>query len=114
MNCLKCGREIDGSEVFCPGCLENMAHSPVKPGTPVILPVRQPKERKVPAKPQPKPEATIAALNKTIRRLRLTVAILCVLLALTVGALSFFLYRSYTEVDIGSNYNTAEPSEPAG
>lgn len=40
MNCLKCGREIPAQQVFCESCLKEMAGQPVKPGTLVLLPVR--------------------------------------------------------------------------
>jgi hypothetical protein len=40
---MKCGREIDESQVFCTECLDEMERYPVKPGTVVQLPVR-PKE----------------------------------------------------------------------
>lgn len=38
--CLKCGKEIPEKRVFCEECLDIMALHPVKPGTPVQLPVR--------------------------------------------------------------------------
>ena len=40
MFCMKCGREIREDRVFCEECLADMARHPVKPGTPVQLPVR--------------------------------------------------------------------------
>lgn len=106
MQCLKCGRDTQDKEVFCPDCLRVMASSPVKPDAVVNLPHRAPVKKQAPAKKPPKPEAVIARLNKSVRRLRIAVAILCVLFALTTGALSFFLYQSYSQPDIGSNYNT--------
>ena len=41
MNCLKCGRETSGEQVFCEDCLLDMEKYPVKPGTVVILPKRR-------------------------------------------------------------------------
>ena len=38
MNCIKCGRDLRGEQVFCRECQENMEHYPVKPGTAVQLP----------------------------------------------------------------------------
>lgn len=40
MFCMKCGKEIPEEQVFCRECLADMALHPVKPGTPVQLPVR--------------------------------------------------------------------------
>ena len=42
MHCLKCGQKTGDSEVFCENCLEDMKKYPVKPGTVVRLPQRQP------------------------------------------------------------------------
>lgn len=41
MNCIRCGREIEAEQVFCAECLEDMERHPVKPGTPIQLPVRE-------------------------------------------------------------------------
>ena len=54
MNCLKCGREIDAKDVFCPMCLEDMEKYPVKPGTAVHIPARKDE----PAAPKPQPKKT--------------------------------------------------------
>ena len=37
MQCLKCGRETEGTNVFCKACLEQMSARPVRPGTPVTI-----------------------------------------------------------------------------
>lgn len=42
MNCLKCGKKLGASQVFCDECVEKMAEKPVKPGTPINLPHRAP------------------------------------------------------------------------
>lgn len=42
MNCMRCGIKIEESDVFCADCLADMERHPVKPGTPVQLPVRMP------------------------------------------------------------------------
>lgn len=41
MSCIRCGKETDVSQVFCPECLEDMQRHPVKPGTPIQLPNRE-------------------------------------------------------------------------
>ena len=40
MSCMRCGKEMEESLVFCPECLADMERHPVKPGTPIQLPVR--------------------------------------------------------------------------
>ena len=38
MHCMKCGKKIKDSQVFCDECLAIMDTYPVKPGTPIQLP----------------------------------------------------------------------------
>ena len=40
MGCIKCGKKLGVSTVFCDECLEKMEKHPVKPGTLVKLPSR--------------------------------------------------------------------------
>ena len=40
MSCLRCGKNTEAPEVFCAECLAEMDQQPVKPGTPIQLPVR--------------------------------------------------------------------------
>ena len=63
MRCLKCGRELKESQVFCDICREDMANYPVKPGTPIQLPPRNdsiPRKKPVKKKKYLKPEAPTA------------------------------------------------------
>ena len=106
MECLKCRRETQAGEIFCPECLTVMAASPVKQDTPVILPRRETLKRGTAGKKTAKPEEIIAKLRKKLSRLRIAVAVLSVLLALCVGALGFFAYREWSRPDLGSNYST--------
>ena len=41
MSCMKCGRKLGSSQVFCEECLEKMEKSPVNPNTVVTLPQRR-------------------------------------------------------------------------
>lgn len=41
MYCLRCGVETDKEQVFCNKCLDNMERHPVKPGTPIKIPLRE-------------------------------------------------------------------------
>lgn len=40
MSCIRCGRDTEDNQVFCVECLADMERHPVKPGTPIQLPVR--------------------------------------------------------------------------
>lgn len=41
MSCIRCGKETDVDQIFCDECLQDMERHPVKPGTPIQLPVRE-------------------------------------------------------------------------
>lgn len=110
MECLKCRRETQAGEVFCPDCLKVMAASPVKPDTLVILPRQNPRKRNIPQKKALKPDELLAKLRKSIFRLRIAVAALSVLLAVCVGLLGFFAYREWNRPNLGSNYSTIATS----
>ena len=88
--CLKCGRSAGEDQVFCEACLKDMERYPVKPGTPVVLPVRpareaerRPEKRKVP------PAVEIARLRRQRQSLWIAVAALAAALCLCVGLLLF-------------------------
>ena len=40
MGCMKCGKELASTQVFCDECLEKMEKSPVKTNAVVVLPTR--------------------------------------------------------------------------
>lgn len=42
MACMKCGRKLGSSQVFCDGCLAEMEQTPVPPNAVVVLPRRDP------------------------------------------------------------------------
>lgn len=41
MACMKCGKKLGSSQVFCDECLEKMEQNPVNPNTVVTLPRRE-------------------------------------------------------------------------
>lgn len=111
--CMRCGRVIPMTQVFCKECLADMEIHPVKPGTPVHLPVhvgplprRQQNYRK-----QPKPEEIIARQKKTIWRLRVALVAVLVILTLTLGALAFVLHEQGEVILPGQNYSTSGTTE---
>lgn len=111
--CMRCGRVIPMTQVFCKECLADMEKHPVKPGTPVQLPTRvgpQPRRQQNYRK-QPKPEEIIARQKKTIRRLRVALVTALVIFSLVLGALAFMLYKQGKVVIPGRNYSTASTTE---
>ncbi len=95
MFCMRCGREIAPEQVFCEDCLEVMAQHPVKPGTPVQLPIRPSPSaaRRVTRKKESSPQVQL-------KRRRNTIIWLCGLLLASWVALGFtvaMLLRKPTE-----------------
>lgn len=41
MGCMKCGRKVEETRLFCPECMQEMENYPVDPNTIVRLPARQ-------------------------------------------------------------------------
>ena len=109
MNCLKCGRETAEGQVFCKECLAVMEKYPVKPGTAVLLPKREPAPtvKKVRWKPAPTREEQVTKLRRQNHRL---IAVLCVVaVLLCVGG--YFTGRYLLERRAprpGQNYSTVE------
>lgn len=109
MNCLKCGKDTAGEQVFCPDCLAVMDRYPVKPGTAIQLPQRELAE---PTKKQPsrkrgsKPEDVILQQKRLIRWLMALLVVLSLLLSFASGALIYLSTRSTQSVPTGQNYTT--------
>ena len=110
MNCMKCGREIEESQVFCPDCLAEMEKYPVKPGTVVQLPhvpsyqaAKKPPQRRKSAPPL---EEQIKVLRKWARMLALA---LVLAIALLIGA-GYLAVRQYMDMEKkvlpGQNYSS--------
>ena len=92
MNCMKCGRETAGTDVFCEKCLAAIARYPVKPGTHVHLPKRTEEQtRQYRRKRLPSQEEIIAELRMKLRRRKLAVLVLVLLLLLCLAAVVLLL-----------------------
>lgn len=112
MQCIKCGRETEPKQVFCPDCLASMEKAPVKPGTPVTLPKR-PKREYVPPVKKDKPEEVIFRLRRQIKGLTITIITLVVALGISIGIIAFhFATTEHNGLAIGSNYSTESSGEP--
>lgn len=114
MYCMKCGREIKDHQVFCQQCLEDMAKNPVKPGTPVQLPVRpasNTSRRSAVRKKAPSAEEQLKGLRGLLRGMALGIAALILALGVTVSALVHALQTPDSQQTIGQNYITATPTD---
>lgn len=109
MNCLKCGKSVEGQQVFCDDCLDSMADCPVKPGTLVYLPLREtaPAEKKTSRTKKGTPGDRLLQMARAVRWLMVTVAVLSVLLTLVAGILLHNLTNDFENRNIGRNYTTA-------
>lgn len=113
MNCVKCGKKTEGTDVFCPECLEEMKQYPVKPGIKIQIPVRpEPAERKpVKTKKEKTPEEQIAALQKLVKLLTVLLVTLSATLAIAVGILAFQLSSDtdqQPQQPMSRNYTTSD------
>ena len=112
MHCMKCGREIEDGNVFCPTCIQKMAKYPVKPGTAVHIPYRAPETalKKGATKKRPlTTEEQNIKLKKAVRGMGVTIGSLLLILAITVMVLyqSLDTQTQGKEQGIGRNYSTA-------
>ena len=111
MNCMKCGRKIPLGQAFCDSCLEVMKKYPVKPDTAVQLPRRDlhASAKKQNARRRPlSPEEQLPLLKRSNRRLKLTVAILSLLLAAAV-VLGFMHLQNHDALPEFPNYTNTTP-----
>ncbi|MGN1000246.1 MAG: hypothetical protein ACI4PO_11905 [Faecousia sp.] len=114
MNCMKCGRELKGTEVFCPECAAQMEKYPVKPGTPVQLPYRTaaPPSKKKSKRRILKPEEQIAKLRHSLRLLTLALVVLMIAFILvTVMLLQVLDQRDRAEDSQLYRYSVEERME---
>lgn len=103
MHCMKCGREIEEQQVFCPDCLAYMAQNPVRPGTLVRLPHRSTtvltKKRFSIRRRDLAPEEQVIRQRSIIRRLALVLAA-AILLLIAAGFLLLWMFKLKNIVDI--------------
>lgn len=113
MICMKCGREIGTEQAFCDACLEEMKKYPVKPGTPVHLPLQRkaPDRRKAQSRRRTiSPEEQIRTLKKRIWFLSGILLVTLALLAAMIYPTVNFFIRNY-HLRPGQNYNTIITTE---
>ena len=91
MNCLKCGRETPGEQVFCENCLQTMEKYPVQPGIAVKLPQRKESTviRRAPKRRTVSPEEQIKVLKTRVIRLSILLFLAAaIIIFLTPAAIS--------------------------
>ena len=106
MHCLKCGKEIKDKQVFCAHCLSLMENYPVKPDTPVQLPIRTPNVATPKSRLKRRsfnPEEQLLRLRKTVRVLVAMVLFLTLILCFTCAVLTHTLLNQETP-NVGKNY----------
>ena len=106
MNCMKCGREVEEEQVFCPDCLTLMESDPVHISTAVHIP-RQPTRSATPRRSTLHPEDDVRRLERSNEKLRMWV----ILLALSTVLLAMALYHKEVVSimdDLGKNYSVVE------
>lgn len=109
MNCMKCGRNMQAGQAFCPSCLQQMENYPVDQDIPVRIPRRiiPAAIKKPPRHRTPSPEERIASLA---RRLRITTAVL-ILMLIVCGAMAFLSAHFIANPPrrSGQNYSSITP-----
>ena len=112
MNCMKCGRETKGKQVFCEECLADMEKYPIEPGTPVQIPVRPDAQnyRPVSRRRKKSAEERLKRSRKAIAWLAGTVAVLVLVIALGACSLARMIAYRREQENIGKNYSTVAPS----
>ena len=106
MYCMKCGREVEGGQVFCVDCMVQMELEPVPIRASVKIP-RQPLNNHKTRRPAIHYEEEVNRLEKANERLRIWV----LLLAMATILLSMAVYHNEVVKaveDLGKNYSIVE------
>ena len=115
MYCMKCGKEIDDTRVFCDNCLSVMSLHPVKQGTPVHLPstATAAEKKSAPKKRQPTPEEQLARFQLATRWLSIALVSTLLILGIAITLLVDSINAPAAN-DIGKNYNTVSTMGKSG
>lgn len=110
MNCIKCGQESQGEDVFCQTCLLEMQKYPVEPGTVVLLPRRKETSvKKTVKRHTPSQEEQISFLRRRVALLTLLLAICIALILVMLKPAMHYIRDEHYE--IGQNYSSVTDSE---
>ena len=108
MYCMKCGREAEIGQVFCPDCLESMKQEPVNMNTAVKLPqvpIRKTAVRRTPIHL----EEEVKRLEKSNGRLRAWVLLLAT--AVILLSMAMFYEEISNHDEPGKNYSIVESAD---
>ena len=106
MYCMKCGREVEGEQAFCPDCLVRMEQEPIPMNASIKIP-RQPPRNNRPRRPAVHLEEEVRRLERANERMRIWV----ILLAMSTLLLAMAVYhKEVVQVveDLGKNYSIVE------
>lgn len=112
MDCIKCGRETRGEDIFCQECLAEMEKYPVQPGTVVLLPRRR--DSSVSKKSVKRHTPSSEELIENLRRqnaflLFLLVVCVTAILLMFEPTMHYVLDEHY---EIGQNYSSVTTDTP--
>ena len=109
MKCMKCGRDVEPGQVFCPECLKGMEDYPVNPNVTVRIP-RRPEpvqNRKASRRRNVSEEEQIRILKKRVRILVwVLVAAVVAIVVLSIPAVQYLLKETISSLP-GQNYSVA-------
>ena len=111
MNCIRCGVKTGEKEVFCSQCLASMEQYPVKPGTPVHIPLRvvMPDAKKpLKKKRDLTPEEQISRLRLLVRRLSAALIAALTVIMLLCGILIASSMQDKPQNSSTRNYTATE------
>lgn len=111
MNCMRCGVSTGDKEVFCSECLASMEKYPVRPGTPVHLPLRamMPEAKRTPRKKQTNtPEEQISRLRNMVRKLTAALIATLLIIMLLTGILLVSGLQNKSQTPSPRNYTATE------
>ena len=113
MNCIKCGRETSGEDVFCQECLTDMAKHPVDPSTVVLLPRRKENsfQKKTVKRHGPSPEELVDSLRR--QNMALVFLLVVFLIAIVLMFKPTMHYVRDEHYEIGQNYSSVTSTTPA-
>ena len=113
MNCIKCGRETQGEDVFCRDCLAEKEKYPEEPGSEVLLPRRKESssQKKAPKRHTPAPEEQVGTLRQQRMILLLLLAACFIAIALMFEPTMHYVRDEH--YGIGQNYSSVTPNTPA-
>ena len=106
MGCMKCGRDLEEGQIFCANCLEVMEKYPVKPGTPVHIPVRRedPPARRAPRRRMLPPEEQIRKLRRR-NRVLFVISVLLLTATVLLGSVAVQHFLEEKKISPGQNYS---------